>query len=193
MHPADPDWNLPSSLPLTMLVLALAAGSWGVFAALVTQVSQAFELAGWQFTLTLALPVIVGTVLAWPFHLWATHATNPGSVLLVAFLALILPLAGLTLADGFHHLLLVGAGLGLVPGCFATGVVYLRKLTHFRSHLLTGGLLALCLPGMIFAYASTPLIANAFGWRFTPLMSIGLIAIAASLLATLGEAPESRL
>ncbi|XOZ32322.1 hypothetical protein ACMDCT_08885 [Halomonadaceae bacterium KBTZ08] len=191
MQPAGQDWNLSSSLPLATLVMALAAGSWGVFAALVTLVSQTFELSAPQFGLTLAVPAFVSTLLVWPLYRWAVHAANPGTVLLVVFLALTPSLAGLSLATRFSHLLLVGTGLGLVPGCFAIGLVYLRRLTLIPCRILATGLLTLCLLGIVFAYASTPLISEAFGWRFTPLMSIGLIVIAASLLATLGEAPEN--
>lgn len=193
MQPEDQDWNLSSSLPLATLVLALAAGSWGVFVALVTLVAETFGLSAPQFNLTLAMPALVGLPLLWPLYRRAVHATNPGTVLLVAFLALTPSLAGLALATRFSHLLLVGAGLGLVPGCFAVGLVYLHRLTYIPGRILATALLILCGLGLAFAYATTPLISDAFGWRFTPLMSIGLIVIAASLLATLGEAPERNL
>ncbi|WP_077530149.1 hypothetical protein [Vreelandella utahensis] len=191
MQPADKNWNLSSSLPLATLVLALAAGSWGVFGALVTLVAQTFGLTGSQFSLILLAPAAVGIPLLWPLYRWAAHATSPGTVLLVVFLALIPALAGLALAAHFSHLLLVGAGLGVVPGCFASGVVYLHRLTRIPCPALTAVLLVLCALGAAFAYVSTPLITDAFGWRFTPLMSIGLILIAAILLATLGEPTES--
>ncbi|KAA8981320.1 NarK/NasA family nitrate transporter [Halospina sp. K52047b] len=192
MQPADKNWNLSSSLPLATLVLALAAGSWGVFGALVTLVSQTFGFTSTQFSFILLAPAAIGIPLLWPFYRWAVHAARPGTVLLLAFLALIPALAGLALATQFSHLLLVGAGLGVVPGCFATGVVYLHRLTRLPCPALTAGLLVLCALGVAFAYASTPLITDAFGWRFTPLMSIGLIVIAAGLLATLGESTETR-
>ena len=193
MQPADKNWNLSSSLPLATLVLALAVGSWGVFGALVTLVSQTFGLTGTQFSLILLAPPAVGIPLLWPLYRWAAHAARPGTVLLLVFLALVPVLTGLALASRFSHLLLVGAGLGVVPGCFATGVVYLHRLTRIPCPALATGLLVLCALGLIFAYVSTPLITDAFGWRFTPLMSIGLIVIAASLLATLGEPTETRM
>lgn len=190
MQPAGHDWNLSSTLPLATLVLALAAGSWGVFAALVTLIAQTFGLSGPQFSLVLATPALTSIPLLWLLHHWAIRTARPGTLLLIVFLALTPSLAGLALATRFSHLLLVGAGLGLVPGCFAIGLVYLHKLTHIPGRILATGLLTLCGLGLAFAYATTPLISDAFGWRFTPLMSIGLIVIAASLLAALGEAPE---
>lgn len=190
MPPTGHNWNLSSSLPLATLVLALAAGSWGVFGALITLIAQGFGLTGTQFSAILLAPVIVSLPLLWPFYRCAMGASNPGNVLLLAFIALIPSLAGLALASHFSHLLLVGAGLGIVPGCFVIGIVYLQKLTHIPWVILTVTLVMLSVLGLIFAYASTPLITEAFGWRFTPLMSIGLIVIAASFLAALGEAPE---
>jgi len=192
MQPADKNWNLSSSLPLAILVLALAAGSWGVFGALVTLVSQTFGLTGTEFSLILLAPAAIGLPLVWVLYRWATHSARPGNVLLMVFLALIPLLAGLALATRFSHLLLVGAGLGVVPGCFAAGVVYLHRLTRIPCLALTTGLLVLCALGIAFAYVSTPLITDAFGWRFTPLMSIGLILIAAGLLAALGDPTETR-
>ena len=190
MPPTDHKWNLSSSLPLATLVLALAAGTWGVFGALITLTAQGFGLTSTQFSAILMAPVMVSLALVWPCYRWAVGATNPGNGLLIAFIALIPSLAGLALANHFSHLLLVGAGLGIVPGCFVIGVVYLRKLTHIPCVILTVTLLILSVLGLIFAYAATPLITEAFGWRFTPLMSIGLIVIAASFHAALGEAPE---
>ncbi len=190
MHPENQDWNLPSSLPLATLVLALAAGSWGVFGALVRLISRPFELTDPQLGLTLAAPVLAGMALVWPLHHRAVHASNPGRVMLAVFLALIPFLAGLALASRFSHLLLVGAGLGLVPGCLVVGLTYLRRLTHIPARFIATGLLVLCGLGFLFAYATTPMISDAFGWRFTPIMSIGLIVIAAGLFAALGEPPE---
>ena len=190
MPPTGHKWNLSSSLPLATLVLALAAGSWGVFWALITLVAQGFELTSTQFSAILLAPAIVSVPLLWPCYRWALGASNPGNLLLIAFIALIPSLAGLALASHFSHLLLVGMGLGIVPGCFVIGIVYLRKLTHIPCVILTVTLLMLSILGLIFAYASTPLITEAFGWRFTPLMSIALIVIAASFLAALGETPE---
>ena len=190
MHPENQSWRLSSSLPLVLLVLALATGSLGVFEALVPLVSQPLGLSGPQVVVTLAAPALVGVVALWPLRRWALHATNPGRILLMVFLALTPSLASLALATRFSHLLLVGAGLGVVPGCLAVGLVYLRWLTHIPYRLIVTGLLVLCSLGFLFAYLSTPLISDAFGWRFTPLMSIGLIVIAAGMLATLGEAPE---
>lgn len=192
MPQAGSDWNLSSSLPLATLALALAVGSWGVFAALVTMIAPAFELSSPQLGLVLTAPVVAGLLLLWPLYRWSSHATNPGIVLLMLFLALTPSLAGLALATRLSHLLLVGAGLGLVPGCFAAGLVYLHTLTRIPSRILAPAHLALCSLGLAFAYVSTPLISDAFGWRFTPLMSIGLIVIAAGLLGALGEPPESR-
>ena len=143
MQPADKNWNLSSSLPLAILVLALAAGSWGVFGALVTLVSQTFGLTGTEFSLILLAPAAIGLPLVWVLYRWATHSARPGNVLLMVFLALIPLLAGLALATRFSHLLLVGAGLGVVPGCFAAGVVYLHRLTRIPCLALTTGLLAL--------------------------------------------------
>lgn len=190
MHPAGNQWRLSSSLPLAALVLSLAVGSWGVFAGLLKLVHSSFELLPMDVALVLATPAATGLILYWPLHLWAVTSTHPGGVLMLLFLALTPTLAGLTLASNLTHLLLVGVGMSLVPGCFAAGVIYLHRLTGIPGALLTGSLLVLCLLGAVFAYASTPVISEAFGWRLTPLMSIVLIAIAAGLFAALSEPAE---
>jgi len=192
MRSTRKQWRLASSLPLVTLVLSLAVGSWGVFAALMELVHGHFGLAGPALSMVLTTPLAAGLILLWPLYRWALASSHPGGVLLLVFLGLTPALAGLTLASDPGHLLLVGLGLGLVPGCFAAGVVHLNRLTGIPCLVLSPALIILCFLGAVFAYASTPLISEAFGWRATPLMSIALIVIAAVLLAVLGEPPEPR-
>ena len=190
MQPTGNHWKFSSALPLVILVLSLAVGSWGVFAGLLELVHGRLGLSSLDVGLVLATPAAVGLILCGPLYLWAATSVHPGGLLLLLFLGLTPALAGLVLASDLPHLLLVGIGLSLVPGCFAAGMVYLHRLTGIPGTPLTMSLLSLCLLGAAFAYFTTPVISEAFGWRLTPLMSIVLIAIAAGLFAALAEPAE---
>ncbi|TDT44292.1 NNP family nitrate/nitrite transporter-like MFS transporter [Halospina denitrificans] len=180
------DESLPATIPLAALALAVAFASWGMFAVMAVSIQQALALSHSQFGLLLASPMLTGSALSFPVG-YLADTRGAKMVLIVSLLALVPALVGLSIAQGYNQFLLTGAGLGIACGVFSAGLSYTAASAPRRHAGFALGLFGAGIFGAGISYYTAPLVADAFGWRATPLWSLMPVLFAALFLGLMGD------
>lgn len=178
--------SLPGTVPLATLALAVAFASWGLFAVMGVSIRDSLELSHSQFGLLLASPMITGSLLSLPVG-YLADTRGAKLVLIISLLALIPSMIGLSIAQTYPQFLIAGAGLGIACGVFSAGLSYTAASAPRRRAGFALGLFGMGILGAGISYCTAPLVADAFGWRATPLWSLAPILFSALFLALMGD------
>ena len=180
------DESLPATIPLAALALAVAFASWGMFAVMAVSIQQALALSHSQFGLLLASPMLMGSALSLPVG-YIADTRGAKMVMIISLLALVPPLVGLSIAHGYTQFLVAGAGLGVACGVFSAGLSYTAASAPRRHAGFALGLFGAGIFGAGISYYTAPLVADAFGWRATPLWSLMPVLFATLFLGLMGD------
>lgn len=178
--------SLPGTVPLASLALAVAFASWGLFAVMGIAIRDSLQLSHSEFGLLLASPMITGSLLSLPVG-YLADTRGAKLVLIVSLLALMPSMIGLSLARTYLQFLIAGASLGIACGVFSAGLSYTAASAPRRYAGFALGLFGVGILGAGISYYTAPLVADAFGWRATPLWSLAPILFSAIFLALMGD------
>ena len=184
-------WTEKIQLPLQTLSLVAAFMVWVILSALLPLIREEIALTPGQAAWVTAVPVILGSLLRIPLGFW-TNRYGARLNFTLSFLALILPVGWISIADSFADLMVGGLLLGISGATFSIGVTSLPKYYPKHRHGAVNGIYGMGNAGTALTTFLAPVAAVEIGWRATVQLYLVLLAVFALANFLLGDRREPK-
>ena len=183
----------PRELALALLAFTVCFYGWSILGPLGPEIQDKLHLSDTQLAITLAVPVLLGSLMRVPFGIWtARYGGRRVFTVLMAFT--VLPLLGLA---GFHSswaaVLVFGFLLGFAGASFAVGVPFTNAWYRPARQGFALGVYGMGMGGTVLAALTAARIAKATSLTVPFLVAAALLAVTAVIFGLLAhDAPGSR-
>jgi len=179
-------------LPLQTVSLIAGFMSWVILSSLLPYIKEDIALTSQQATWVTATPVILGSILRFPFGFW-TNRFGARLSFTISFIALLVPVFYISLSNTFFDLIIGGFFLGIGGATFSIGVTSLPKYFPKERHGAINGIYGAGNIGTAITSFMAPSLASNIGWQ--PTVRLYLVLLAALALANLllGDAKEPKI
>lgn len=178
-------------LPLQTVSLITGFMAWVILSSLLTYIKEDIALTSQQATWVTATPVILGSILRIPLGFW-TNRFGARLSFTISFIALLVPIFYISIADSFIDLIIGGFFLGIGGATFSIGVTSLPKYYPKERHGSINGIYGMGNMGTAITSFAAPAIASGIGWQSTVRLYLFLMAGMALFNLLLGDPKENR-
>jgi NNP family nitrate/nitrite transporter-like MFS transporter len=152
---------------------------WMMFGVLGVQLRTDLGLNGTEFGLLTSTPVLTGALMRLPLGTW-TDRFGGRIVMTVLLVVCAIPVYIVSYATQLWQFLFIGLFLGCVGASFAVGTPYVARFFPPKRRGLAMGVFGAGTVGAAVNLFVTPLLLDAYGWRFVPrVYAIALLVTAA--------------
>ncbi|HEY6772651.1 MAG TPA: nitrate/nitrite transporter [Oxalicibacterium sp.] len=140
---------------------------WMMFGVLGVQLREDLQLNGTEFGLLTSTPVLTGALMRLPLGIWTDRFG--GRIVMTLLLAICaIPVYIVSYATQLWQFLLIGLFLGCVGASFAVGTPYVARFFPAQRRGFAMGFFGAGTVGAAVNLFVTPLLLDAYGWRFVP-------------------------
>lgn len=177
----------------TIQTISLVGGlmAWVILSSLLPFIKEDIALTSTQLAWVTAVPVILGSILRFPFGFW-TNRIGARKMFFISFLILLLPIYYLSIARSFFDLILGGLFLGISGAVFSIGVTSLPKYYPKNRHGFVNGIYGVGNIGTAISTFFAPVAANHYGWSTTIRLYLVLMLVIALVNLLLGDREEPK-
>ncbi|WP_042337580.1 nitrate/nitrite transporter [Bacillus andreraoultii] len=181
------------SIQLTLQTTSLVTGFmiWVLISSLMPSIKQDIALTESQISMITAIPVILGSLLRIPIGFY-TDRFGARNLFIISFIALLIPVFYISVANSFIDLVVGGLFLGIGGAVFSVGVTSLPKYYPKEKQGLINGVYGVGNAGTAITTFGAPIIAKSIGWQKTVQLYLILLLIFIVLNFIIGDRKETK-
>lgn len=181
------------SIQLTLQTTSLVTGFmiWVLISSLMPSIKQDIALTESQISMITAIPVILGSLLRIPIGFY-TDRFGARNLFIISFIALLIPVFYISVANSFIDLVVGGLFLGIGGAVFSVGVTSLPKYYPKEKQGFINGVYGVGNAGTAITTFGAPIIAKSIGWQKTVQLYLILLLIFIVLNFIIGDRKETK-